>query len=287
MSRTITEIYDTIIAEKQSLSALDELQPNIDSSQTLLNDLTSTSKVAIWRLFIFLFSTAVWMHEQIFDKFKEEVDERVKDASTGNIRWYWKQAFLFQFGDSLSYIDNKYQYATIDETKKIVERASVFEVGSQLRMKVAKLDSVGAPVPLSSVELTAFNDYMNKIKFAGTNVAIISSLPDQIQIYYSITVNQQVLSLTGESLSAPGTYPVEDVINKYIKDLPFDGVLNFTKLTDKIQEVDGVIDPVYGKSGASYGSLPFQEIVKNYYQPNAGHLVVAPTNPLSQTITYK
>lgn len=286
MSRSVTEIYDAIIIEKQNLSQLNELQPAIDSSQNLLSDLTSTSKVAVWRLFVYLFSVGVWMHEQIFDQFKEEVNERVKDAATGNLRWYWKQALLFQFGDQLTYINDKYEYATVDPNNQIVKRAAVFEVGSQIRMKVATLDSAGLPKPLNTTQLTAFNGYINKIKFAGANIAIISSDPDIIQIHYNIIVNQQVLSASGESLSVPGTYPVEDVINSYIKDLPFNGVLNFTKLTDKIQEVDGVIDPVYVKSAASYGSLPRQTILKNFYQPNAGHLIISNSAPLSTTLNY-
>lgn len=287
MSRPIIEIYDSIITEKQQMSELSDLQPAIDSSQTLLNDLTSTSKVAIWRLYIYLFATAVWVHEQIFDAYKLEVDEKVKDAVTGNIRWYWKQCFLFQYGDSLSFIDDKYQYASLNQANQIVKRASVSEVGSQLRIKVAKLDGGGLPEPLTGTELTAFNNYINKIKFAGTNIAIISSIADEIAIYYTITVNQQVISTTGESLISPGTYPVVDVVNAYIQNLPFDGVLNFTKLTDEIQKIEGVIDPIFNNASARYGALPYQTVLNNYYKPNAGHLKTSIANPISTTITYQ
>jgi hypothetical protein len=39
MARTILEIYDQMVDQKQSLSELEALQPNIDSSQQLLSDL--------------------------------------------------------------------------------------------------------------------------------------------------------------------------------------------------------------------------------------------------------
>ncbi len=287
MSRTILEIYDSIITEKQQMSELTELQPAIDSSQNLLNDLTSTSKVALWRLFIFLFAVGVWTHEQLFDAYKLEVDEKIKDAVTGNLRWYRLQCFLFQYGDSLSFINDRYKYASINPITQIVKRASVSEVGSQLRVKVAKLDGAGIPEPLTGTELTAFNNYINQIKFAGTNIAIISSVADEIVIKYTITVNQQVISLTGESLISPGTYPIVDVVNEYIQNLPFDGVLNFTKLTDEIQAIDGVIDPIFKIAEARYGALPFQPVVNNYYRPNAGHLKTSVADPISSTITYQ
>ncbi|MCT4580848.1 MAG: hypothetical protein N4A35_05465 [Flavobacteriales bacterium] len=287
MARLITEIYDSIITEKQQMSELSNLQPQIDNSQTLLNDLTTTSKVANWRLFIWLFAVAAWVHENIFDRHKAEIEERVKAAVTGNIRWYRQECLKFQFGDTLAFVDHKYQYPSINTTNQIIQRAAVSEVGSQLRIKVAKIDGSGTPEPLTGIELVAFNNYINKIKFAGTNIAVISSDADEIEIHYTITVNQQVISGSGESLIAPGTYPVIDVIKNYIQNLPFDGVLNFTKLTDEIQKIEGVIDPVFNTALARYGVLPFQIVQNNYYRPNAGHLKASVTNPLSTTITYK
>ena len=41
MARTISEIYNAIISEKQNQTELTALQPAIDNSQTLLEDLTS------------------------------------------------------------------------------------------------------------------------------------------------------------------------------------------------------------------------------------------------------
>lgn len=286
MSRSITEIYDAIITEKQQVAELSDLQPAIDSSQALLSDLTSSSKVSTWRLYLFLFSTAVWVHEQLFDQHKKEIEEKVKDAVNGNIRWYWLQCFLFQLGDSLQFINKKYQYPSVNPANQIIKRASVFEAGSQVIMKVAKLDGANIPTPLSSIELTAFNNYINQIKIAGTSIVVISTEADEIVIKYEVTVNQQVLSLNGESISSPGTYPVVDKINSYIQNLDFDGILNFTELTDEIQKINGVIDPVFQTASAKYGALAFQPILTNQYRPNAGYLKTSVADPISTTITY-
>ena len=53
MARTIGEIYDLLVAEKNNQPTLAALQPAIDDEQTLLSDLTSASKVAIWRLWLY------------------------------------------------------------------------------------------------------------------------------------------------------------------------------------------------------------------------------------------
>ena len=74
MARTILEILDDIITEKETHAELDNLQPKPDNSQTFLDDLTTTSKVAIWRLWAFTTAVAIFAHEKIFDSHKLEVE---------------------------------------------------------------------------------------------------------------------------------------------------------------------------------------------------------------------
>lgn len=50
MARTLTEIYDSMNAEKQNMASLTDLAPAVNDTQTLLTDLNSPSKVAHWRL---------------------------------------------------------------------------------------------------------------------------------------------------------------------------------------------------------------------------------------------
>jgi len=286
MARQITEIYDAIIAEKQNMSELLLLQPNIDDSQTLLSDLTSSSKVAVWRLIVWLIAVAIWVHEKVFDQHKSDVEAIAERTPTGTLLWYWSQCFKYQLGDQLVWQNNRYEYATINTSAQIVKRASVYEIGNQVRIKVAKEDGSGSPIPLTPAELTSFGDYVTKIKFAGTNIAINSSPADEIAIKYTVKLDPLVFDSTGELLNSPGTFPVEDVINQYLSSLPFDGILNFTKLTDEIQKITGVIDPVFDSAQARYGTLPFVAISNNQYRANAGYLIISPSFPLSSTLTY-
>ena len=279
MARKLTEIYDSIIAEKNTMSSLTDLQPAIDNSQNLLADLSSTSKVAIWRLWAFLTATAIWAHENLWDLFKAEIQAIVDAAVPGTSPWYRDQALAFQYGDSLIYLNNKFQYFLIDPTKQIVTRAAIADRGGQIIIKVAK--GTTTPIKLDDTpgtELDAFKSYIQDIKFAGTNIAIISRDADLLKIsydvYYDPLITKAVVQVN-----------VEAAINAYIGNLPFDGYLILTKLTDAIQAAVGVVNPVITDAQAKYGLLPYSPIVVKY-NANAGYLSIDPAFPLATQINY-
>jgi hypothetical protein len=284
MARTIKEIYNSMVTEKNTMSSLNGLQPATDTATKLLSDLTSESKVARWRLKFWVFAVALWVHEKLFDAHKAQIEKRASELYVGSVIWYHAECFKFQFGDTLSWNGKKYIYDPIDAAKQIIKRASVTEVSGQLVIKIAKLAS-GVPAKLSTTEMAAFTSYIDLIKFAGTNTRIVSQDADLLKISYSIKYDPLAISATGELLSAPGTYPVEDAITKYIQNLPFDGKLSLTKLTDEIQKVPGVLDPVLGVAEAKYGTLPYSPII-NEYNADAGHMTIDSVYPLRNSISY-
>src|SRR5690606_22382174 len=91
----------------------------------------------------------------------------------GTLIWYRQQCFEFQYGDSLTWNGNKYVYAVPNTLKQIIKRAAVVDSGGQVVIKIAKLSGT-TPVPLSAGELSAFDAYINQVKFAGTNILTIS-----------------------------------------------------------------------------------------------------------------
>lgn len=285
MARTIKEIYDEMVTEKQTMANLVLLQPNIDSSQQLLTDLTSASKVAIWRLCFFVMAVGIWSHEKLFDDFKFWIENRALEIQVGTLPWYQKKALEFQYGDALVFSDDQYKYATVNESARIVKLASVNEVGGNIIVKVAKLDTNDNPIPLTIPELSALDAYMFKVKFAGVKVINVSRTADLLKTYFKIYYDPLVLSSTGELISTPGVFPVHDAINSYIKNLPFNGVYSTTELTDLIQQAQGVINPVHEETYSKYGSFAYTPLI-DYYQPNAGYLAIDPAFDLSTTITY-
>jgi hypothetical protein len=283
MARSIQEIYNEMIIEKQSFTNLLELQPSIDNAQTLLNDLNTPSRVARWRLIFYVLAFGIWVLEKTFDLHKKEIEDIAKEIPTGTLPWYKKQALIFQFGYDLVWDGNRYAYANENPTAEIVKLVSCNEVGSSIVMKVAKLSGTTAQ-ELNVIELLAFNAYVNKIKFAGVKVLVVSRPADLLKIDFKIYYNPLILSATGQSLS-DGSYPVHDAIDNYILKLPFDGVLSVTALTDRVQSALGVVNPIFQMAAAKYGATPYQNF-EDYYAANAGHIKIDPLYPLTTSITY-
>lgn len=284
MARSIAEIYNEMITEKESSAALDALLPADETYENLLANLTSASKVAAWRLLFFIVAVSIWIHETLFDNFRDEIEARAAELYVGVPLWYRDQCYKFQYGDELVWDGLKYGYAEIDEEALIIERAAVIEVGSQVRIKVAKLEA-DLPAPLTTDELEAFELYMNSIKVAGTNIAVISRDADLLKVAYTVYYDPLVMNSDGELISDDTIKPVEIAINNYIQELPFDGVLNLTKLTDQVQAAEGVIDPLLTTAEAKYGLLEYEAIAREY-NADAGHMKIDPLFPLSTQITY-
>lgn len=285
MARQLTEIYDSAINEKESMSTLNDLQPNIDSSQTLLNDLTSTSKVAKWRLIIWICCFVAWIQELLFDEHKTEVEARAAELITGTPLWYRDQCLVFQYGDDLVWNGKKYVYDPIDENNQIVDLAAVIEQGGQVRLKVAKLDGGGLPTPLSAPELASFNAYIQQIKFAGTNIAVISKDGDDFKLAMNIYYDPLVMASDGSLISDPGTFPVEDAIIGYLQSLPFNGQMDLNQLVDAVQISEGVVSPFLLSADAR--ALPaVYAPVNDFYLAEAGYLRIDPTLVLSDMLTY-
>lgn len=279
MARTLDEIYAEIIAEKNEQTVLSTLQPNIDSSQTLLSQLTTTSKVAIWRLLFHVVAIAIWAHEQLFDSHKEEVESIVVNQRVGSIPWYIAQAKLFQEGDDLSYNEKnyRYEYATFDETKQVVVQAAAVEVEEgQIMLKVAKQGS-SALEALSTAQKALFEEYINEVKFAGTRIEVISAAADDLRINLNIIYDPLVLRSTGESIASTGTYPVTTAINAYLEALPFNGLFRVTEFVEALKAVSGVEDVIAKNVEARHGAIAFENVLATdteSYQSYSGYMSV-------------
>lgn len=274
MARSIDEIYDAIITEKETFPSLTGLEPAPDDSQTFLADLTSNSKVAIWRLWYRAVAVAINVHEILFDVFEAEVEIRGDELITGTTLWYAGEVLLFQNGDALVFNNTTrlFEYNPVIEANQIIKRVAVIDTGAQVRIKVAKLVA-NKPAPLTASELTAFETYLSQIKFAGTSTAVTSADPDDFIVDAKIRYEAQVLAADGSLLSDPGTFPVIDAIEAFVENIPFNGILNLTSLVDAIQLADGVLDIILNSASAKFGLLPFTEINDNYI-PDAGHLLL-------------
>lgn len=292
MGRSISTIFDAIIAEKETFSSLDNLLPDADkppgfqadSAQTFLTDLTTSSKVAIWRLMFWVHAVAIFIHEGLFDVFKTEVEDRAQEIIPATVRFYVIEALKFQFGDDLVFIDGKFIYedSTSPEAiaKQIVKQASARDLNTIVTLKIAKDDGSGGLAKLEPDEKTALEAYLDDFKIAGTKTLVITDDPDLLKLAYTIEFDPQVMKADGTLIIDSDIRPVQDAIDAYIEGLPFDSTFRVLELTDAIQVARGVVNAVADVVEAQFGALPFVSILDvptEIYLPNAGYLKTDPS----------
>lgn len=271
MARSLTEIQNEIIADVN----------------TELPDLSSSSQTALWRLWTFVVASAIYLHEVLWDLFKEELEEIAAEAKVGTAEWLQSKALVFQYSPTepqvLEVVDFVPRYVTIDEGLRIIDVASVKQqTNRRVVVKVAKDDGSSGLIALDAMELSAFRSYIRAIQFAGTSVDVQSANADKLYIemtvYYDGQFVQSVVSTN-----------VKSAINNYIQNLEFDGLVYVNKFIDAIQAVDGVKDLKIDLLRARTDADPFGTINNNafynlsagvnnrFYETGAGYIVLEDT----------
>ncbi|MCX6266550.1 MAG: hypothetical protein NTW16_04235 [Bacteroidetes bacterium] len=248
MARTIAQIYDALNTSKASMEELDTFVVSTqvpgstrDNAADLAIDVTSESKVAVWRLWLWIFAVGSWMVEVLFDRHTSHVTEVLESKRVHTTRWYAEECKKYQYGYPLSWIDDRYQYAVDDLGSRIIKYAAAAERNSKVVIKVAK-DVGGTREPLSTDELRLFREFWSKWKDAGVTLEIISLPADQLKINLTIVRDRLVLDANNNLLRDNSINPVRLAIDAFGNGLEFDGILRLSKLVDAIQEAEGVID---------------------------------------------
>ena len=233
MARSIEEIKEEILRAKEREASLDALN--------------STSKTAIWRLWVYITAFVVCTLENLFDTHKSEVSEMLKQLKPHTARWYRNKALAFQYGFDLLPDSDQFNNANATEDEinnsKIIKYSAVTEseVESRLIVKIAT-EQGGKLQPISVGQKASFDAYMNEIKDAGVRITVINYEPDILRLQMKIYRDPLVLDESGTSIRM-GNKPVEEAIKKYLKNLPFNGELVLAHLVDELQKVEGVKIP--------------------------------------------
>ncbi|WP_432221248.1 nucleotidyltransferase [Flavobacterium sp. TMP13] len=231
MARTIQviqqEMFDAIAADEN------------------LTELNSSSKTAIYRLFVFVVAFSIWILETLFDTHKKEVDDIIEQKMAHRPSWYRTKAKAFQYGfdliaDTDKYNNNGFTVEQI-ENSKIIKYSAITQNAGQLLIKIAS-ESAGVLAPLTIPQKAAFDAYIQEIADCGVKYIVVNHLPDILLLDLQIFRDPLVLNDEGMSIVL-GTYPVQDAILEYMKELPFNGELVLAHLVDKLQLVDGVRIP--------------------------------------------
>jgi hypothetical protein len=266
MSRTVETIQNEIIANK--------------NAEPVLNVYNSPSSVSVWRMWTRVVAISINIFEQLIDIAKSEISDISNSSKAGTPKWYQNRILDFQFDDTIgneqivSEIDGVVQYPVIDESLKIIKRASVKELtNGRVFIKVAT-EIAGELSPISPVQLIALKDYINKFKFVGTAVDSVSLFPDRLYLEGTIYIN-------GQFVSTNVLIAIKSAINTYLLEISgsnnFDGVVVREQLFDRILNVQGVtgIDTFNFIMKGRAEQTPFLSslLFTRTYEPSAGYLI--------------
>lgn len=269
---------------------------NAISNNSNLTSLNSTSQVAIYRLWAYIVATSIGLEEQIYDQFKSEIESLQLKLAPGTRPWIQAQAFKFQYSTTVPQIIQLNTTTFVPEypftipSYQIITNCSVTQgTLNSVNIKVAKgYSSTTPPSPLTTLELTAFQYYMNLIKPAGIIYNCVSVDADRLRT--AVTVYYQ--GIYSSTIAAS----LQDAYNKYLSSIPFDGVVVLVDLLIKLRAVIGVTD-VYINScqirtyAAGYGGGVDMVSGNRYYFPEystvAGYIVDEdePSNSFTDLLT--
>lgn len=273
MARNITTIYNEIVSTKEQNAELQAL--------------SSISATAIWRLWAWITAAAIFTVEMMHDLFIAEVESRIASLTPGTLLWYRNTCLLFRYGVALEVNEGRIGYPADDDTPPLIAQCSVKESANGLVIKIAKEVS-GELVPLSNdymqPELGAFSAFLMAIKYAGTPIGIINSNANLLKLEANIFYDPLLIKADGTSI-ATGAFVVEQAIETFLRNLPFDGRLKRSSLIEAIKAVPGVADAVIDLLQHKYEDFLYDEIPISHV-PESGYFKIDPAYPLDTQLTY-
>jgi len=194
-----------------------------------------------------IISYSIYLLEQLFNKHQNEVDEQLYNQKSGRSPWYRFMALQFQYGFALITDTDKYDNTNFTteqiEASKIIKYAAVVESQDESRMILKIAGEIDDELtPISAEVKASFDAYLMEIRFSGVRITVINYLADKLFLNLRIYRDPLVIDANGMSI-LQGNYPIQDAINEYMKELPFDGEFIVAHFVDKLQNVSGVKIP--------------------------------------------
>ncbi len=281
MSRTISQIYSEAIYVRNNYLQITEL----DSGRT-------KSKMSVLNLMTYVMAVLIYSYETILDVFQVNMAKLIKARMNGTPDWYVTMAMKFQFDSTAGTSDAfgfngdtlNLEYETVDTTHRIVTQAAweEYTVHNAIILKVCKDNSDetqvanGAPyMPLTSMELAAFKEYIKAIKFVGSSIYCVSLPPDIITIRcFNASIYYNDTYTTGENV----LNNIKAALVNYSQSLEFNQYIYYQAIIDAIQSADNVINIESGIqiSVRSYDAITGQyniaKLITNQYRPSSGYI---------------
>jgi len=241
MNKTLQDIINEMLSAKESSPELSAL--------------TSTSKTSIWRQILEVIAFVIFNFQEAVKLHSKEIDDKIATQKVPRLAWYREIGLAFQYGFELlpesdqfspTYEENGQQIiATTEkiEQSKIIKYCAVTRSKtSNGRVKISmKIAGQNSDEILEDEKALAFKNYIEEIQAAGDDIVIVNFLPDILKLNFKIAIDPLVLTNTGMSVLT-ATYPVQETIERFLLNLPFDGELSVQRLREAIKATEGVND---------------------------------------------
>jgi len=253
MARTLSTIYQEAKAARDARLELTEFH--------------NGSKMSVMDAFTWIVSACIWSFENIMDVFKVDVASDLRNRVNGTPAYYVNALLKYQHGDTLQMNDEgtQFSYPVVDETKRVITKVAYSEVNTDvvevednkttvykffdkdLVLKIATGEP-GAYDQIDGETLTAVRAYMQQISFAGTHMTIVSRKGD-------ILVPKVIVYYDGGATESEMMEAVEDALNNFIANIPFDGAVYVQKIIDTIQRVEHVTDVFIDNNSTDFNGI--------------------------------
>jgi len=230
MARTIEEIKEGIAADFMNNDSIAELYdfPVGDSFSKHF------SKVSIINLLFYIFASASWLMEELFEEYKKDVEEIAEEILPHRPKWYRDMALKFMVDKELIEETDKYDTSTM--TQDEIEAAQVVKNAVAIENPDASILTIkvkGEEGKLDNQILEQLSAYLDEIKDAGVRINLLSLDADifdcEVNVYYNPMMSKETVQEACDM-----------VIRQYVENLPFNGEYSNMTLIDHVQKVEGV-----------------------------------------------
>ena len=265
MARTIAEIKDNLTAD---------FMRNADVARIYGFEVGATfsahfSRVSVESLLFYIVACATWVLENLFDKHREDVENRIEAILPHRPKWYRDKVLAFMKNKTLvpdmDYYNTDGMNDSDIEAARVVKYAAATEAvdASLLTIKVAG-ESDGHRAPLDTETEKQLLAYIGEIKDAGVRINLVNKSADifqcELDIYYDAVLLPEVVETA-----------CREAIKNYIENLPFNGEYTNMALVDELQKIEGVRIVEFGNAKNEVSGESTPTIINARCTPTAGY----------------
>lgn len=265
MARTIAEIKDNLTAD---------FMRNADVARIYGFEVGATfsahfSRVSVESLLFYIVACATWVLENLFDKHREDVENRIEAILPHRPKWYRDKVLAFMKDKTLvpdtDYYNTDGMNDSDIEAARVVKYAAATEAvdASLLTIKVAG-KSGGHRAPLDTETEKQLLAYIGEIKDAGVRINLVNKSADvfqcELDIYYDAVLLPEVVETA-----------CREAIKNYIENLPFNGEYTNMALVDELQKIEGVRIVEFGSAKNEVSGESTPTVINARCTPTAGY----------------